>query len=36
MTFSGTVDAGGKTIAGACRIEGGQDGTFTMKKSGDR
>jgi hypothetical protein len=32
MTFTGTLDESGRTIEGTCRIVGGQDGTFTMKK----
>ena len=36
MTFTGTVAAGDKTIAGSCRIEGGQNGSFTMHKREER
>ena len=32
MTFVGQLDEEGKTIKGTCRIEGGQDGRFTMTK----
>jgi hypothetical protein len=32
MTFTGTLDESGRTIEGACKIVGGQDGTFTMNK----
>jgi hypothetical protein len=32
MTFTGTLDESGGTIEGSCKIVGGQDGTFTMKK----
>lgn len=32
MEFNGEVDEQGATIEGACRVVGGLDGTFTMKK----
>jgi hypothetical protein len=32
MTFEGTVDESGSLIQGTCKIAGGQDGTFTMRK----
>jgi hypothetical protein len=32
MTFAGELDDARTTIKGSCRIVGGQDGTFTMKK----
>jgi|SRR5687767_13178521 hypothetical protein len=32
MTFSGELNEAATTITGSCRIEGGLDGTFTMKK----
>jgi hypothetical protein len=32
MTFTGTLDESGRAIEGTCKIVGGQDGTFTMKK----
>jgi hypothetical protein len=32
MIFTGAVDEPGTTIKGACRIVGGQAGTFTMRK----
>jgi hypothetical protein len=32
MEFAGELDQQGTTITGSCRIVGGQDGTFTMKR----
>jgi hypothetical protein len=32
MTFDGTVDESGSLIRGTCKMVGGQDGTFTMRK----
>lgn len=32
MTFTGTLDESGRAIAGTCKIVGGMEGTFTMKK----
>jgi hypothetical protein len=32
MEFDGNVDEQGATIEGSCRVIGGLDGTFTMKK----
>ena len=32
MTFSGEVDEAGTTIKGACNVQGGLEGTFTMRK----
>jgi len=36
MMFSGELDEAGTTIKGTCRIQGGLDGTFTMKKQSGR
>jgi hypothetical protein len=33
MTFAGTLDEDAKGIKGSCRIVGGQEGTFVMKKN---
>ena len=32
MSFDGTVEESGSLIRGTCKIVGGQDGTFTMRK----
>ena len=33
MTFTGTLDEDGNGIKGSCRIVGGQEGTFVMKRN---